>query len=89
MATNNKLDKTGLGRVWDRVFSLVKLLTGDVDVTGKGTLQYQIDELNRNLIDIIYPVGSIYTGTKNVSPTTFLGGAWTPIKDTFLILYNE
>lgn len=50
MATNNnvpenKLDKLGLGRVWGKVFSLVKLLTGDVDVQGKGTLQDQVNAM--------------------------------------------
>lgn len=37
------------------------------------------------LIDKIYPVGSIYMSTNNVSPQTFLGGTWTRIQNTFLI----
>lgn len=28
------------------------------------------------MLDMCYPVGSIYTSTKNVSPATFLGGTW-------------
>ena len=28
----------------------------------------------KDLIDIIYPVGSIYMSVNNVSPATFLGG---------------
>ena len=28
------------------------------------------------LLDICYPVGTIYTSTKNVSPATFMGGTW-------------
>lgn len=40
---NNDLEKflagSGLNRVWEKVFSLVKILTGDVDVSTKGTLQ--------------------------------------------------
>lgn len=87
--TTKKLDPTGLGSVWNKVFSLVKLLTGDVDVKGKGTLQHQIDELSENLINAIYPIGSIYTSTNNVSPATFLGGTWTPIKDTFLMCAGD
>ena len=37
------------------------------------------------LIDKIYPVGSVYMSTNNVSPATFIGGTWTQIKDTFLL----
>lgn len=33
----------------------------------------------------VYPVGSIYMSTVNVSPASFLGGDWQPIKDTFLL----
>lgn len=39
-----KLGKDGLEKVWKKVFSLIKLLTGDVDVSGKGTLQEQINK---------------------------------------------
>ena len=36
------------------------------------------------IIDIIYPVGSIYISANTVNPSTFLGGNWKRIKDTFL-----
>ncbi len=36
-------------------------------------------------INHIYPVGSIYMSVNNVSPASFLGGTWTPIKDRFLL----
>ena len=42
-----------------------------------------------NLINLIYPIGSIYTSTRNVSPATFLGGTWTQIKDTFLLTAGD
>lgn len=46
---NNDLDKflsgSGLNQVWEKVFSLIKILTGDVDVNTKGTLQKQIDDI--------------------------------------------
>ena len=32
-----------------------------------------------NLIDLIYPVGSIYISMKNTSPASFLGGSWTKL----------
>ena len=31
---------------------------------------------DKKLIDLIYPVGSIYISVNNVSPQTFLGGTW-------------
>lgn len=36
-----------------------------------------------NLLDIIYPVGSIYHSMDATSPADFIGGTWTKIK-TFL-----
>lgn len=37
------------------------------------------------LIDLIYPVGSIYMSTNSTSPQDFLGGEWTRIEDAFLL----
>ena len=36
------------------------------------------------LLDICYPVGTIYTSTKNVSPATFMGGTWKSLSGYFL-----
>lgn len=40
---------------------------------------------NKLLVDLIYPVGSIYMSTNNVSPQTFFGGTWYRIQDRFLL----
>lgn len=37
-----------------------------------------------NLLDIIYPVGSMYFSTSSVSPASSVGGTWTQIKDAVL-----
>ena len=37
------------------------------------------------LLNLIYPVGSIYFSVNNVSPQTFIGGTWEQIKDRFLL----
>lgn len=37
-----------------------------------------------NLLDIIYPVGSIYISMSSVSPVDAVGGTWTRIEDKFL-----
>ena len=38
----------------------------------------------KSLLDILYPVGSIYTSMNATSPATLFGGTWTQIKDRFL-----
>lgn len=37
-----------------------------------------------NLLDIIYPVGSMYFSTSNASPASTVGGTWEQIKDAVL-----
>lgn len=37
-----------------------------------------------NLLDIIYPIGSLYFSVSNVSPADSVGGTWEQIKDTVL-----
>lgn len=41
------------------------------------------------LLELIYPVGSIYMSTNNVDPSTFIGGRWTRIEDRFLLASGE
>lgn len=48
-----------------------------------------VDESGRlsrvNLIDAIYPIGSIYMSISNTSPSVLFGGTWEQIKDRFLL----
>lgn len=37
-----------------------------------------------NLLDIIYPIGSIYVSAANVSPSDTIGGTWKKIEGKFL-----
>lgn len=39
----------------------------------------------KTLIDLIYPVGSIYMSVNNVSPQAFFGGTWEQIQNRFLL----
>ena len=48
-------------------------------------IQTYIENIKSNIIDFIYPVGSIYMSVNNVSPAIFLGGTWEQIQDTFLL----
>ena len=38
-----------------------------------------------DLLDLIYPIGSIYMSVNNLSPNNFLGGTWVAIEDRFLL----
>ena len=37
-----------------------------------------------NILEIVYPVGSVYISTANVSPAENIGGTWTPIQGAVL-----
>lgn len=37
-----------------------------------------------NLLDVIYPTGSVYLSRKNTSPASIIGGTWTQIKGAVL-----
>lgn len=37
------------------------------------------------LIDLIYPVGSIYMSVNSTSPATLFGGTWSQLQDRFLL----
>ena len=40
---------------------------------------------NFDIIDKLYPVGTIYQSTKSTNPSTFLGGTWTALTGRFLV----
>ena len=42
-----------------------------------------------NLLDIIYPVGSVYITFSNVSPATSIGGIWSQITNKVLRAAND
>lgn len=44
---------------------------------------------NTPLLDIIYPVGSIYVSTKSTDPQALFGGTWESIKDVFLLAAGD
>ncbi len=51
------------------------------------SLQAQINaKLNSaDLLNSIYPIGSIYMSANNISPANFIGGTWESIQDRFLL----
>lgn len=54
-------------------------------ILGSGNIEINAELDPTELLNYIYPVGSIYMSVNNVSPQTFLGGTWEQIKDKFLL----
>lgn len=52
-----------------------------VPITDNGMLQIN----GKSLLDLTYPVGSIYMSVSETSPETLFGGKWESINDTFLL----
>lgn len=55
--------------------------SGAADFNVNGTLKIN----NTNIIDIIYPVGSIYMSLNSANPSTLFGGTWEQVKGRFLV----
>ena len=41
------------------------------------------------LLNLVYPVGSIYWSSNNTNPGTLFGGSWTQIKDRFILAAGD
>ena len=41
------------------------------------------------LLNLVYPVGSIYWSSNNTNPGTLFGGTWTQIKDRFILTAGD
>lgn len=71
------------------------LVSGGLIVSGKikEEGQYLEDKYGginqQQLLNLIYPVGSIYMSARDVSPASFLGGTWEQIKDRFLLSLGD
>ena len=79
---------TNTGTVTSVAVKLNDAVKGTVTTSGTIDLGSDIlttDNIKSNIINLIYPVGSIYMSINNVSPASFLGGTWEALKDRFLI----
>lgn len=48
---------------------------------GSEALKAYFDFMKKQLLESIYPVGTIYTSVQNVSPASFLGGTWEALNE--------
>ena len=75
-------DSAALQCAWDASFD------GDMTVVGQlaaGSLTVG----GRTLVDLLYPIGSLYLSTAETDPGTTLGGTWQRIEDRFLLAAGE
>lgn len=56
-------------------------VTGELELTAG---MRSLDEMKAVMLDICYPVGTVYISTANVSPAIFLGGTWTALSGYML-----
>ncbi len=56
-----------------------------VDLKDNITASELITAVKANLVNLIYPVGSIYISTTSTSPATLFGGTWEEIQGRFLL----
>lgn len=45
--------------------------------------------LDKSLIDMVYPVGSIYMSVNAADPAALFGGTWEQLKDVFLLATGD
>lgn len=51
----------------------------------QAALSSAVSKAKKDIMLSVYPVGAIYKSTVSTSPATLFGGAWTQIKDVFLM----
>lgn len=66
VSSKDKDGRHGFGRIADK-----SLPAGSVDIAGVFAMS------GKQLLDVFYPVGTIYESTKPDNPATFMGGTWS------------
>ena len=73
-----------------RIYTLLKnFITSITPLSKGGTGAASKEEIINNfkptLVDLLYPIGSIYINIENKSPEDLFGGTWVQLKDRFLL----
>lgn len=58
---------------------------GDLAMTTALGIKMKVGGATTSLLDLFFPVGSVYESTKSTNPSTFMGGVWVQMKDKFLL----
>ena len=66
-------------------FTGATAISGALTATGTTAMPASMTIGGKTLLNLIYPVGSIYMSVSSTSPATFLGGTWERIQDRFLL----
>ena len=56
-----------------------------VDWNGNVNASGSVNVGGTNILELVYPVGSIYMSVNSTDPGTLFGGTWTRLTDTFLL----
>lgn len=63
--------------------TIISYGTGEPTENTKGSVYLQED--TSTIVDLVYPIGSIYMSINAINPTELFGGSWERIKDKFLL----
>ena len=82
---------------WDGNLELAGEPTEDNHAATKGYVDTEINEVKESLLDLgkdkivnmIYPIGSVYISINSINPNTLFGGQWEQIKKKFLLATDE
>lgn len=93
-ALNIQTDKTvTLPAATGSTYGLTKVVVSSTDLTegaalDEGTVYGVAGAPSAGLLDLIYPVGSVYMNINNTNPGTLFGGTWAQMTDTYVISTN-
>ena len=67
----------------------LKIENGGTGANSVAQFKINFGLTNQNIVDLIYPVGSIYITAGNTNPQTIFGGTWEQIKDKFVLAAGD
>ena len=84
----NKINEIEVSAVDPEARTAISEHTGNGDIhitvaekTQIQTNKTQLSTLNADMVNLIYPIGTIYTSINNVNPSTLFGGTWILFSD--------